>query len=121
MPSELKVMDTMSCGYPDLSYHGDRAWYGDFDDSCRHIGLMYCGEYADEDEFIYIALNMHWEEKHFALPSLNGDYKWYKALDTAYGIYEEEEEPVLEDERYLKADGRSIIVLIGRQKPRRKK
>lgn len=121
MPSELKVMDTMSCGYPDLSYHGDKAWYGDFADSCRHIGLMYCGEYAGEDEFIYIAINMHWEEQHFALPNLNGNYKWYKAIDTAYGIYEEEEEPVLEDERYLKTDGRNIVVLIGRQKPRRKK
>lgn len=115
MESEPKVMDTRSCGYPDLSYHGDRAWYGDFDEECRHIGLMYCGEYAGGDEFIYIALNMHWEEQHFALPGLSGNYTWYKALDTAYGIYKEAEKPELLEERYLKVNGRSIAVLIGKR------
>ena len=23
---ELRILDTLSCGYPDLSYHGQNAW-----------------------------------------------------------------------------------------------
>lgn len=60
MPQELKIMDTLSCGYPDLSYHGNRAWYGEFENGNREIGVMYCGQYAGEDEFIYAAYNLHW-------------------------------------------------------------
>ena len=78
---EFRIMDYASCGFPDLSYHGDMAWSPRFDNHLRHIGLMICGKYArlsrtQEDDFFYIAYNMHWEDHTFALPKLSKGLKW---------------------------------------------
>lgn len=49
----------------------------------RQIGIMYCGKYArldngrnKEDDFLYVAFNMHWEAKDFAMPRLPKGMKW---------------------------------------------
>ena len=115
MPRELKVMDTLSCGYPDLSYHGNRAWYGEFDNGNREIGMMYCGQYASEEEFLYVAYNLHWEEQEFALPSLPEEMQWYMAIDSSTGVYPEGEEKACGTQKTFFVPGRTIIVLIGRR------
>lgn len=115
MPQELKVMDTLSCGYPDLSYHGNRAWYGEFENGNREIGVMYCGQYAGEDNFIYVAYNLHWEEHEFALPNLPADMEWYEAIDSAVGVHPEGEEPAYIGKKTFGVPGRTIKVLIGRR------
>ncbi len=80
-PGELQLMDTMACGYPDLSYHGEAAWRPSMERTDRQIGMMYCGKYArtsegNEDDFLYLAYNMHWEAHDFALPRLPKDMEW---------------------------------------------
>ena len=115
MPKELRVIDSLSCGYPDVSYHGNRAWYGAFERNSRQIGVMYCGEYAKEDNFIYVAYNLHWSPQEFALPSIPEPMSWYIAIDTAQGVYAQGEEVKLEERRMFTVAERSIIVLIGRK------
>lgn len=115
MPQELKIMDTLSCGYPDLSYHGNRAWYGEFENGNREIGVMYCGQYAGEENFIYVAYNLHWEEHEFALPNLPEHMGWYEAIDSAWGVYSEGEEPAYIGQRSFTVPGRTIKVLVGRR------
>ncbi len=78
---EMKIMDYISCGYPDLSYHGQSAWRPRTDSYIRHIGVMYCGKYAmrrrdEEDAFFYLAYNMHWEPREFAMPKLPKGMNW---------------------------------------------
>ncbi|MBR2530007.1 MAG: hypothetical protein IKE35_03165, partial [Lachnospiraceae bacterium] len=78
---EFRIMDYAACGFPDLSYHSDMAWNARFDNHLRHIGVMICGKYARlthtrEDDFFYIAYNMHWENHTFALPKLEKGYEW---------------------------------------------
>ncbi|MBR1932009.1 MAG: hypothetical protein IJ833_11195 [Lachnospiraceae bacterium] len=77
---ELRVMDYIACGYPDLSYHGQNAWRPQTEGYNRHIGMMFCGKYAKsdekEDDFFYLALNMHWEPHMLALPKLPKGLKW---------------------------------------------
>ncbi|MCR5687074.1 MAG: hypothetical protein K6G58_03560 [Lachnospiraceae bacterium] len=78
---EFRLMDYASCGFPDLSYHSDMAWNPRFDNHLRHIGIMICGKYARlyrsrEDDFFYIAYNMHWENHTFALPKLPKGLEW---------------------------------------------
>ena len=58
MGQELSMTDSLSCGFPGISYHSSSAWYGELDGQNRKIGVMYCGKYADEDELIYIAYNL---------------------------------------------------------------
>lgn len=39
---ELRILDSLSCGYPDLSYHGQNAWRPQTESYNRHVGIMYC-------------------------------------------------------------------------------
>ena len=73
------------------------------------------GRYADEDELIYIAYNMHWMEHTFALPALPGGYRWNVALDTSEGILEEDRWRLLPDSRQVQVSSRTVTVLIGRK------
>ena len=49
--------------------------------------MMYCGRYGEEgtekqDEFLYVAYNLHWEPHEFALPRLPKDKKWKAVLSS---------------------------------------
>lgn len=97
--NELKILDYTACGYPDLSYHGEEAWRADFGNHSRFAGVMYCGCYAkkgrdEDDDFFYVAYNMHWIPHTFALPTLPKGMKWHLAADTcrAAGIIKNAED-----------------------------
>jgi len=84
---ELRLMDYIICGYPDLSYHGQNAWSPQTEGNFRSIGIMFCGKYAKEDgrgedDFLYLALNMHWESHELALPRLPKNVRWEMAFST---------------------------------------
>lgn len=119
------MTDYLSCGHPDLSYHGKRAWLGDFENYSRSVGIFYGGDYIEAnsggketDSFFYVAYNMHWIPHEFALPHLPGNGKWKIAVDTGVegtaGIYEEGKEPLLSDQRMIVVPERTILVLTGR-------
>lgn len=112
---ELKIMDYLSCGYPDLSYHGEKPWYPEFEGNNKQIGVMYCGKYAvdekkKEDNFIYIAYNMNWAPQDFALPSLPQNKKWRIEIDTSHNLLE----TTTTTQRNIIVKERSIVVLIGK-------
>ena len=115
MPKAYRMSDSLSCGFPDLSYHGSSAWYGDFDGQNHQIGMMYCGQYAGTEEFLYIAYNMHWAEHEFAIPNIPKDYQWYVAVDTQTGVYDIEKQPVLENIRHAVVPARTVRVFVGRK------
>ncbi|MBR4168479.1 MAG: alpha-amylase [Lachnospiraceae bacterium] len=111
MKEPVRLMDYRACSYPDLSYHGDQAWYPQFQENVRHIGMLYCGKYArtadrKEDASLYLAFNMHWEDKTFGLPALPKGRKWQCVIDPAGQAQETYEE------RFT-IRGRSFIVLMG--------
>lgn len=83
----LSLMDTMSCGLPDLSAHGVETWRPDFSNYSRLLGVLLCGKYAkardgQEDDSIYIIFNMYWENKSFGLPTLPDGREWHAAIET---------------------------------------
>ena len=117
--TELKLMDYRSCGYPDLSYHADKAWQPDLNNYSRHIGMMYCGQYAekqgeDPDTFLYVAMNMHWEKHTFALPKLPKGLKWNLLTDTREWKFFEGENR-LSDQQTNDVTERSIQIYISRK------
>lgn len=70
----LKSMDYISCGCPDVSRHGIKAWYPDYSNYSRTLALLLCGKYAKKDhtstdDSFYLAANMHWEAHEFDLPN----------------------------------------------------
>lgn len=93
---EAKLMDYISCGYPDLSYHGRNAWRAQTESYNRHIGILYCGKYAlkpngKEDDYLYLAMNMHWESHELALPKLPKGMRWERVFATGEETAAEEE------------------------------
>lgn len=115
---QLRVLDYLSCGYPDVSYHGEMAWFPKFENYNRHIGIMYCGQYAkkisgEKDDFFYIAYNMHWEIHRFALPKLPKKMQWYPLISTKQNGDQEDIHTALEDQSCLIVPARTIIVITG--------
>ncbi len=64
-------------GTPAISCHGSRAWYGDFDSTSRHLGILYAGE-----ETLYVAINMHEKPLELAVPTAPAGQRWQIIADT---------------------------------------
>lgn len=84
---EPRLTDYLLKGYPELSYHGEEPWLMSVEQQNRQIGMMYCGDYAaddteERDAFLYLALNMYWEERSFAMPELPEGLQWEPAFMT---------------------------------------
>ena len=83
---ELRLMDELACGYPDLSYHGQNAWRPQTESYYRHVGVLLCEKYAktgdENDGLLYLAMNMHWESHELALPRPPKGQCWKLALST---------------------------------------
>lgn len=111
------MLDEKGIGYPDLSYHSEKAWYIDYRSANHCLGALYCGEYAEcqkgTDDYFYIAYNMNWNSQSFALPDLPKNRGWYMLVNTYERISIKEDRPI--DKRILKVRPRSIIVLIGKK------
>ena len=73
--------DEMSCGVPDVSYHGESAWQIPQNVASRQLGVYYHGEGESEGD-CFIAYNMHWTEHKFALPALSKGKRWYRVFST---------------------------------------
>lgn len=130
MDRQLYAYDQLSCGFPDVSYHGSSAWFNAMENYNRHIGVMYCQRYSfvsDEDkdarhetttsaldankdiELIYIAYNMHWEQHELALPKTGESGSWQVVMCSS----DKEDAVSIADNRIVTITDRCIAVLKG--------
>lgn len=117
MDNQMKMVDSLSCGYPDMSFHQEDAFRPSFDTYKKHIAVMLCGKYSKDiegncDDDIYIAFNMHWDMHDFALPKLPKDKIWEVAVFT--GDDKEKEAMITnlkESDDYLRVPYRSVCIL----------
>ena len=104
-----KFMDNESKGFPDISFHGEMAYYPQYENYNRHIGMLYNGSYAKEKEAsLMILYNMYWMDKVFALPNTLANEEWEMVLRTDFGFLEVEG---LENQDSIKVPARSAFVL----------
>lgn len=117
---EFQIMDSLGCGYPDISYHGTEAWRPDVSYISRMVGILLCGRYIQpkEDNSFYIAYNMHWETHMLALPKLPKGKKWVKIMSTAAQDSQQEE---LCGELKIAVKGRSVSLYCVQQEAITKK
>ncbi|MDO4321746.1 MAG: alpha-amylase family glycosyl hydrolase [Lachnospiraceae bacterium] len=115
-PRALKLSDQLSSGFPDLSFHGEQAWYGDMERGRRHLGCMYSGRYTGEEGFVYIAYNFHWNPQEFALPLLPKGEVWQRVMDTSRkeSFLEEEAREQMKDAKSFTVPARTIVILEGK-------
>lgn len=105
---ECTMQDVLECGYPDLSFHSEEAWKCECDDLTRHFAMLY----HDENNFVFIAINMHWVNHDFALPKLPKGVVWERIFDTA--VSEDKQGKPLKSGKKLSVSDRSIQVLVAK-------
>ncbi|MBD2179766.1 glycogen debranching protein GlgX [Planktothrix sp. FACHB-1355] len=112
--------DYMGSGYADITWHGTQAWNADW--SGRALAFMLCGKHAKagtvEDNYVYVAMNMHWEALWFGIPGLPDGMKWHVFANTGAptpdDIWEPGFEPMLENQSGLLLGSRSVLILVGK-------
>ena len=110
-----KFCDYKAVGYPDISYHGKNAWIGECDPTKLCVGVMYCGDYSDEDrDYIYVAYNFYSSREKLALPKLKKGMKWYAVCDSSLKTPFYENETVCENQQYADVSPQSICILLGK-------
>jgi isoamylase len=120
--SHLRNQDYVGSGYADITWHGTRAWYADWSDESRTLAFMLCGKHARggqvEDNYIYVALNMHWETQMFELPQPPQGLQWHVFANTGVtppeDIWEPGGEPLLSDQDHFLMEPRSVVILVGK-------
>ena len=113
--------DYLNTGYADISWHGTQAWQADWSEGSRVLAFLLDGKYAKEgsieDNYIYVAINMHWESLGFDIPQLKEGMNWHVAANTdmpeGNDIFAHGEEPRIENQSHFMVGSRSIIILIG--------
>lgn len=109
-------------GYPELSWHGEKPWSFNVSNDNLSLALMYVEDKhkynLEEDTFIYMAINMHWEMHIYELPVIPEDKQWYIFCNTSceYGrdIFDEKIRIPIEDQSKIVVNPRSIIILLGK-------
>ncbi len=107
---EMRGIDQVSCGVPDVSYHGESAWRVPSEVYSRQLGVYYSGASVGGED-CFVAYNMHWIEHGFALPALSKGKKWFKIASTEEGILETAE--LLENQRMVVLKERTVMVIVG--------
>jgi len=117
--THFRNCDYVGSGYADISWHGTRAWNADWSEESRILAFMLCGKHARvADDYLYVALNMHWESQWFELPYLPQGMQWHVAINTAmpapHDAWESGLEPRLDDQRSFLLADRAVAVLVGK-------
>lgn len=106
---ELVQSDYKYFGLPDISYHGSKAWYPEMEHYNRHLGILLCGRYAEENEDIYIGMNLHWEKHILALPKIPGK-TWEIIINT-----NDNEDVFVGDDSTIEVPPRTVVVIISKK------
>lgn len=101
---EFGFTDYGNKGLPDISYHGENAWYPEIECYTKQVGVLYCGLYAENSKNIYVLYNMHKQDYDFAIPAFAGTWKM---------IFATEEDSVSFDEtnRVCTVKGQTVAIL----------
>lgn len=112
----FKMVDTIGCGCPELSYHGEDAWKPNMGTASFCIGLLYSGAYQkkeiqEEKPDYYIAFNSHWQKHLLALPRLKNEYRWSVVMDTYEPVEEENKNYNFIEGDTVQVGERSVLIL----------
>jgi glycogen operon protein len=120
-PNHFRNQDYVGSGYADITWHGTKAWNADWSESNRAIAFLLCGKHAKrgtvEDNYIYVAMNMHWQTQWFEIPGLPPSLHWHVFANTGAvfpSSYLPGTEPVLENQSGLLVGDRSVVILVGK-------
>ncbi|OLB81976.1 MAG: glycogen debranching enzyme [Actinobacteria bacterium 13_2_20CM_2_71_6] len=104
--------------FPEVSWHGTRAWTPDWSAHSRLVAAMLYGRFDGGDDCVYLAANAHWERHAVELPALPQGWTWHRFADTAAPSPDDAHvpgsEPELADPGGVWMGPRSAIALVAR-------
>ncbi|WP_420835556.1 hypothetical protein [Amycolatopsis vancoresmycina] len=108
--------------FPDVSWHGVRAWTPDWSPHSRVFAAMLCArDPGGADDCVYVAANAHWEPHELQLPALPPELTWHRFADTGAGPGADSHapgtEPPLPRQDSVRLAPRSSAVLLARPGP----
>ncbi|MGF1485972.1 MAG: glycogen debranching protein GlgX [Prochloraceae cyanobacterium] len=111
--------DYVGSGYADITWHGTEAWNADWSEGSRTLAFMLCGQHGKQpDNYIYTAMNMHWQAHLFKIPDLPPGLQWHIFANTGClspeDIYQVGKEPLLENRSQILVGDRSLVILVGK-------
>ena len=111
-PAIRSDQEPSETGFPAVSIHTDRAWDCSIDRETKALAVCYAGKTDQgEEDLVYMALNVYWEEQSFELPKLPEGYEWNCFTDTSLdGTGEENGEAAITEYRL---HPRSAAVVVG--------
>ena len=110
MKEEPKNIDYLSVGLPDISFHGVEPWRVDFSYGSRQLAVLYSGEYGENENSIYVAMNAYWEDVVFNIPEASADGSWKYVMSTEKLTELEEDEYKGDVIRKVRVPARSIVI-----------
>ena len=72
-------------GFPFISVHGEMPWHDEITQNSRFLGVLFA-EYVpkkEQDDLVYLAINVYWEDIEIQLPPLPGNEKWRICVNTS--------------------------------------
>ena len=106
-------------GYPELSFHGTEPWHLETGKPGLCFACLWAEDHVrfgtEEDCFLYVAVNAHWEEHRFTLPVVPKDYSWSLAFE-AYGVSADPGKEIPWKENGISLGSRTTAVLIAEKK-----
>ena len=101
-------------GYPELSFHGTKAWNLNQSKPFHTFGFMFAETRSDHgaqrDCFIYCGVNTYWKERTLELPVIPSSMQWHRVVYTASEVLADS----VVRRGSIDLDPRSIMVLIAR-------
>jgi glycogen operon protein len=105
-------------GYPELSFHGTKAWSINENEPALCFGYMFAEDGkkygTGKDAFIYVAVNAYWEEQSFELPKLPDEFSWYLVCESYGYCSAEGKENKASDQSSIVLGPRTTAILIGK-------
>ncbi|MCC5668865.1 glycogen debranching protein GlgX [Nostoc sp. CHAB 5784] len=118
----FRNVDYVGSGYADITWHGTQAWNADWSPHSRTLAFMLCGKHAKkgtvQDNYIYVAMNMHHRAHWFEIPGLRDGMRWHVFANTGVtppeDIWQPGTEPILKNQSGLIVGDRSVVILVGK-------
>ena len=105
-------------GYPELSFHGTQPWQLDPNSPGLCFASLWAEDHVkygtEEDCYLYIAVNAHWEEHRFILPVIPEGFGWKLAFE-AYGVSTDPGKEIPWKENSITLGPRTTAILTARK------
>jgi glycogen operon protein len=118
-PPGVRMADGWSL---DASFHGTSPWNVDWSPDSRALAiLLTASKTGESSDTVYLVMNMYWDTLSFGLPQPPEGHTWHIAVNTGVDapadIWEPGAEPRIQDQSYILASARSVILLAARPIP----